>query len=112
MAKMNRYDAHLSKMDALRVRLELFLQNCGVKYESNSLIDLVNKLDEVIAVRENKKYVSLETDNKGYVTSYGRLDGVLEASDSEELPQDLLRGYYKYENNKLVLDERKKLEWR
>lgn len=109
---MDRYDAHLEKMNALRTRLELFLQNCGVSYESRSLIDLVNKLDEVIAVRENKKYISLETNKEGYVTGFGDLDGILDVTDGKELPDDLLRGYYKYENGDLVLDERKKLEWR
>ena len=51
--------------------------------------------------------VSLNID--GYITNLTKVDGILE---SQPFPVDILRGYYKYVNGQLILDERKKLEWR
>ena len=109
---MDSYKTHLAKLNALKIRIKKFLKDCNVDYNSETLMDLVNNLDKVIAVKEDKNYISLETNEKGYVTSFNKLDGIIDINKYGNLPDDLLKGYWKYEKGELKLDKKRKVEWR
>lgn len=90
-------------------KLELFLNECNVSTPNKTLKSMIEKLEEIIAIRNNKTYMAVSLNVDGYITNLTKVDGILEL---QPFPVDILRGYYKYVNGQLILDERKKLEWR
>jgi hypothetical protein len=98
---------HLSEM------LVNFLEECNVtltiKEKEQSFKKLLERLPEIIAIRKDKSYLGVETDDNGYIISLLGIDGILE---QQELPVDITAGYYKYEKGNFILDEKMKLERR
>ena len=104
-------DLYIDDLDYVNELLKTFLQNCGVKIKNKSLYSMVGQLDDIIAVKKDKKYYSLELDENGYIINFTPMDGIIE---QQELPEDFKRGYYKYDSStgSFYIDEKKKLEWR
>jgi len=100
---------YLEDLDYINLRLAEFLEDCGVDVKNKSLYSMINRLDDVVAVKDNKKYYSIQVDENNYITSVNKMDGIIE---QQELPEDILRGYYVYQDGSFKIDEKKKLEWR
>ena len=104
---------YIEDIDKISNELIDFLEDCNIslsiKDKSKSFKYLVSRLNEIIAIRKDRKYYAVQLDENGYIISLSNVDGILQ---EQELPEDILRGYYIYEDGKFVLDERKKLEWR
>ena len=81
-----------------------FLVSCNVSPKSKKLKDLLNSLDEIVAIKKDKKHLGVHLKN-GYVDSIIPIDGIIE---EQELPIDIKRPYYRYEKGKIFLDEKKR----
>lgn len=81
-----------------------FLISCNVSPKSKKLKDLLNGLNEIIAIKKDKKYLGVHL-KKGYVDSIIPIDGIIE---EQELPNDIKRPYYRYEKGRILLDEKKR----
>lgn len=90
--------------------LEKFLNECNVEVSSKTLYSMIRGLDKIIAIRKGKSYIGVTLNSNGYVQKINKIDTIVA---EQELPTDILRGYYKIEDGKLILDEqmREKL-WR
>lgn len=98
------------ELDYLLNELIKFLNDCGIELTSKTFNSAIRKLQEVIAIRKEKSYIGLTLNDLGYVRKFNEIDTIIE---KQNLPEDILRGYYKIENGKIVLDERMKEKlWR
>ncbi len=99
---MNTVDVLIREMDDVADRLYRFLLSCGVKPETKTLYGMIRDLDKIVAIRKDKSYIGVTTDSDGIINKVAEIDGILQ---KQELPADILRGYYRYENGNYVLDE-------
>ena len=83
-----------------------YLDSCNVTPTRKALGPLIKDLEKIIAIRKNKKYIGIDTVD-GIIVGYADVDGIVEY---QELPEDVLRGYYRYENGKIILDEKLRLK--
>lgn len=90
-------------IDELIDKLYLFLLECDVKPKDKKLSTLVKSLDSIIAMKKDKTYYGVKFDENKVINNILEVDGIV--LNSNDLPLDLLRGYYKYEKGKIVLDE-------
>lgn len=90
------------ELELMKNKIESFLKDCNIEVTSKTFWSMLKKLDEVIAVRKDKSYIGVTLNDRGYVTTINSIDTII---DEQELPMDILRGYYKIENGKLVVDE-------
>jgi len=79
-----------------------FLVSCNVQPSSKKLEELIRQLDNIVAIRNGKEYIGVETVD-GIVVGYSNIDGII---PRQTLPEDVLRGYYRYDNGKITLDEK------
>lgn len=96
------YDKDITEIND---KLHAFLTSCGVEVKDKNTFTMLKLLDDVVAVRADKRYLGLETKN-GYIQSAVSIDGIV--VNDGDYPDDLIRGYYKYEKGKYVLDEKKR----
>ena len=102
---------YFKDIQELSDKLINFLEQCNVKIpklqKEQSFYSLLNKLDRVVAIRKDKTYYGVETDSSGYIKKIIDIDGIIEKMD---IPSDINKGYYRYENGNFILDERMKEE--
>ena len=87
--------------------LAKYLQSCGIDLTSKTLFADIKRLNDVIAIKKSKQNLDMNVNDTGYITNI--LD-IKEIVEKQQVPVDVLRGYYKYENGKIVLDERRRQE--
>ena len=78
-----------------------YLESCNVSVDSKTFNNCLRRLDDVVAMRKDKKYLGVSVNENGYITDIVSVDGIIE---KQVTPSDLLRGYYKYEKGKFLLD--------
>ena len=83
-------------------KLHDFLVSCGVHPQTRKLEELINHLERIIAIRVGKQYIGVETVDD-IVVGVANINGIIER---QELPDDILRGYYVYRDGKIILDEK------
>ena len=96
-------------LDELIEKLYAFLLSCGVVPKNKKLETLINSLDQIIAIKNKKTYYGIDFDENNVIKQISFIKGIVE--NKGELPSDILRGYYCYNNGKIILNEnlRKKL---
>jgi len=83
-------------------KLNDFLIACNITPKKKSLKELIKDLDKIIAIKKGEKYIGIETVD-GVVCNIANIDGIVKKQD---LPADILRGYYLYKDGKIILDEK------
>ena len=86
-----------------------FLLSKGLITPNVDLNALIEDLSKLLVIVPNKEYDLLQVNNDGYITSKEQINGEI-VERPINYPVDLLSGYYKCENGKLVVDEFKKNE--
>lgn len=100
----------LKEVEDLIVTLTKFLQERGVSVSSTKIADLLAALERLQTVDQNKTYISVQLDKNGYVKLYNKMDALLQ---NQDIPDDLIRGYYKIKKNKPFLDKKRQEQlWR
>ena|SRR5690554_6870381 len=94
----------IKDLDNYSEQLYQFLCECYIKPKDKKLSTLLSHLDEIVAIKRNRKYYGVTTKN-GIITAINKIDGIVE---QKELPKDLLRGYYRYNDGKVEVDEKLK----
>jgi len=94
----------LDELDLFLNKFYDYLISCGVQPKNKKLKTLIDCLDEVIAMKENKTYYGVDIDNDNIVKNIFVVQGIVE--NCSKLPSDILRGYYYYKKGKIVLDEK------
>lgn len=85
-----------------------FVEKHGGKYDGTDAMTAVMSLATTKAIENNVPYMGVIVEN-GYVKDIVPVNDFMKTI---EVPEDLKRGYYKYENGKLIVDEaRKALLW-
>ncbi len=97
-------------IDTINEKLYTFLDSCGVVVNDRTTANMLSLLENVIAIKKNKSYTGVTFSDDGVITNLNKIDGIVV---TEDFPSDILRGYYKYDNGKIKIDEilRQKL-WR
>ena len=86
-----------------------FLISKGLITPNIDLNGLIEDLEELLVIVGDKSYDLLQVNDDGYITSQTKINGhIIDRLDV--YPDDLLKGYYKLVDNKLVIDEDKKDE--
>lgn len=91
----------INKLDDAIETLYTFLTSCNIKPKNKKLSTLVNHLNDVVAIRKNKKYVGVELDGN-VIKSVYPVQGIFEDND---IPNDITRGYYYYNCGAYYLDK-------
>ena len=89
--------------------LQEFLISKGYNTPNVDLNALIGDLSRLLVIIPNKEYDLLQKDSNGYIIGKEQINGSI-IDRPNEYPNDLLFGYYKYENGKLKVDEVKKNE--
>lgn len=92
----------ISDIDEYSKRLRKFLIQNGIEANKLNLNELINAVLKLKTKLSTKTYNALTFDENGYVIGINRMDDFVE---KEQVPFDATYGYYKFENNKFVLDE-------
>jgi antitoxin component YwqK of YwqJK toxin-antitoxin module len=90
-------------LDELLDKLYDFLLSCDVTPKNKKLETLINSLNDIIAMKKNKLFYGVSLDKNNIVKQVYDINGLVE--NKGQLPDDILRGYYYYENGKILLDE-------
>lgn len=96
------HDTMIDELEAISSKLSRFLESCGVKPKDRTIHNQLEQLDEVIALRSGRSYIGLQTQPDGVITGFVAVNGIVE---EQALPPDLLRGYWRYRDGKIELDE-------
>lgn len=93
----------------LKQIIKEFVEKHGGTYDGTDAMTAVKSLITTKAIENGVPYMGVVINEQGYVKDVIPVNDFMK---TVEVPQDLNRGYYKYENGKLVIDEaRKALLW-
>jgi hypothetical protein len=98
---------YLAQADEFAEKIIIFIRSKGVEVKSSKFSDILKGLEELYVLQKQKEYIAVDLDRKGFIKLYNNMDEIIEAQD---LPEDILRGYYKIKNNKVVLDKKRQKE--
>ena len=90
--------------------LTAFLISKGLITPNIDLDALIGDLEELLVIVPKEEYDLLQVDANGYITSQTSINGHI-IDRPLSYPSDLLYGYYKLVDGKLVVDEEKKNEY-
>jgi hypothetical protein len=97
-----------TRIEHYRITLKAFLEERGYQVASDSLIDLIRKIQTVHVINpEDKHHIAILEDN--YITDIIEIN-IDQILRNATIPEDLQNGYYKIQNGKIVLDELRKEE--
>jgi hypothetical protein len=94
----------LALIDELSEKLYEFLLSCDVSPKNKKLSTLIDSLEKVTAIKKEKDYYGVNFDENNVIKSVSLIKGIVE--NKSELPSDVLRGYYRYEQGEIYLDEK------
>lgn len=83
-------------------KLRVFLIDNDINAYTLPLGGLISSITKLKTKLKSKDYVSFLYDDNGYIIRVNVMDDFVETS---LVPDDVTQGYYKFENNKFVLDE-------
>ena len=100
----------LQDLSKLLADMNIYLYENGIKERVEDLADILVVLNKLRVLKPSQNYLGVTLDSNGYIIDINKLhDFVLE----QDVPEDVLRGYYKIQNGVLYLDkERQALLWR
>lgn len=100
----------LQDLSKLLADINIYLYENGIKERVEDLADILVVLNKLRVLKPSQNYLGVTLDSNGYIVDINSLhDFVLE----QDVPEDVLRGYYKIQNGVLYLDkERQALLWR
>ena len=100
----------LQDLSKLLADINIYLYENGIKERVEDLADILVVLNKLRVLKPSQNYLGVTLDSNGYIVDINSLhDFVLE----QDVPEDVLRGYYKIQNGLLYLDkERQALLWR
>ncbi len=91
----------LKDIEDARLKLNKFLMESDIDTGDKKFIPMLSMLDKVKVKKKDVNYVALVTDENGYIIKAEKFSDFVRA---EGLPQDISKGYYKLENDEIVLD--------
>lgn len=95
-------DLLLKEVDDFLDDLIKYIEENGGKVRGKKLGDIKEGLHRLNVVNPKKSYFAFDLNENGFVYGYNKVDAIVE---NQEIPEDILRGYYKIKRNKLVLDK-------
>lgn len=99
------YEKIQSDLNEFRDRLYNFLSNSEVEVSKTDNLDvLISKLNQLKIMFSDKNYVTFKLDSNGYIVDKVPVNHFYE----DNFNSDIIKGYYKLENNEVVLDYTKK----
>lgn len=100
----------LQDLSKLLADVNIYLYTNGIKERVDDLSDILVVLNKLRVLKPSQNYLGVTLDSNGYIVDIAPLhDFVLE----QDVPSDILRGYYKIQDGLLYLDkERQALLWR
>lgn len=100
----------LQDLSKLLADVNIYLYENGIKERVDTLSDILVVLGKLRVLKPSQNYLGVTLDSNGYIIDINQLhDFVLE----QDVPEDVLRGYYKIKDGVLYLDkERQALLWR
>lgn len=89
-------------IDSWSSKMNEFLVSNGVQSKDKNLYSLMESVKNLKVRLLNKEYSALLVDENGYIIRAYPMHDFVETSS---VPSDITGGYYKYINNKFILDE-------
>lgn len=100
----------LNDLEELIKNVNATLTTYGVNEKITTLSDLQNLLDRLRVLKPKDEYLGVTLDSDGFIVEINPLHDFVVKQD---VPEDVLRGYYKIQNGVIYLDkERQALLWR
>ena len=92
----------INDIDAVISSLSNFLVENGVRTQDQKLVEIVESVKKLKTMKKGNIYYGLMLDENGYIMNGFKIDDFVLKS---VLPIDYKMGYYKYIDEKIVLDE-------
>ena len=89
-------------MDDLALKLQKYLVENGVTPSDSKITSLVESFEKLNVIKPDTEYIHFTISKEGYISGEEEFGAIVE---KQELPADIFRGYYKVEDEKIVLDE-------
>ena len=102
-------DELVEKVENIRGVLKDILDDHNIPYMDTKLSTLLESFKQLRTIKPNRRYIAVELNELGYIKNLIETDII---ADPMPIPEDILRGYYKVVDGKIVLDEaRKSILW-
>lgn len=99
----NSYDILEALLNKLKYDLKTFLTSVTGLEQNGDLNELVKLLKTLLVINENEDYELYTFDDDGYINGITDLYGRI--LKKQDLPYDILNGYYTIKDNKIVKDD-------
>lgn len=95
-----------TKFKEMQEALFQYLRKHKLPIEDRNITLMVQEMQRIQTFIPGHRYIGINTNDKGYIVGYEVFDTVV---DLQEIPEDILKQYYKVDTNgRFVVDEEKR----
>jgi hypothetical protein len=98
------------QVKAHKARLKAILVQHGYNPTADTFESLLTELTSVYILHPNQRHQLFKLDKHGFIVDAVRFHTSQIVQNAKNVPGDIMRGYYKLVDGKIVLDEKRKEE--